>query len=346
MKNKGKQPAPGLLPRAEPLPRVTIQLPIFNEMYVADRLIDAVCEMDYPRELLEIQVLDDSTDETTEIAELAVRRHAVARLRHQLPAPGRSPRLQGRRARGGPARSPTASSSPFSTPTSSRRPTSCARRCRTSRDPKVGMVQARWGHINQDYSLLTKIQSILLDAHFVLEHGGRNRAGCFFNFNGTAGIWRREAIARRRRLAARHADRRPRPQLPRAAARLALRVPAGPRRAGRSAGRDELASSRSSTAGRRARSRPASSCCRASCARTSRSAVKAEAFFHLTANFNYLLMCAAVGPDVPGDVRPLQHGLDRDAADRHPAVLRGHAVGRQLLHRRRSASCIPTGGSG
>ena len=62
-------------------------------------------------------------------------------------------------------------------------------------DPKIGMVQARWGHINQDYSLLTKIQSILLDAHFVLEHGGRNRAGCFFNFNGTAGVWRREAIA-------------------------------------------------------------------------------------------------------------------------------------------------------
>jgi cellulose synthase/poly-beta-1,6-N-acetylglucosamine synthase-like glycosyltransferase len=61
-------------------------------------------------------------------------------------------------------------------------------------DEKVGMVQARWGHINQDYSLLTKIQSILLDAHFVIEHGGRNRAGCFFNFNGTAGIWRRETI--------------------------------------------------------------------------------------------------------------------------------------------------------
>ncbi len=61
-------------------------------------------------------------------------------------------------------------------------------------DPKVGMVQARWGHINQDYSLLTKIQSILLDGHFVLEHGGRNRAGCFFNFNGTAGMWRRRTI--------------------------------------------------------------------------------------------------------------------------------------------------------
>src|SRR4051812_34320717 len=76
MKNKGRQPAPRVLPATGPFPRVTIQLPIFNEMYVADRLIDAVVEMDYPAELLEIQVLDDSTDETTEIAKLAVRRHA------------------------------------------------------------------------------------------------------------------------------------------------------------------------------------------------------------------------------------------------------------------------------
>ena len=78
MKNRDKAPDPDLPPPPlQPLPRVTIQLPIYNEMYVADRLIDAVCEMDYPRDLLEIQVLDDSTDETTEIAELAVRRHAA-----------------------------------------------------------------------------------------------------------------------------------------------------------------------------------------------------------------------------------------------------------------------------
>ena len=78
-------------------------------------------------------------------------------------------------------------------------------------DPKVGMVQVRWGHINRDYSLLTQVQSILLDGHFILEHGGRNRAGRFFNFNGTAGIWRREAIVDGGRLAARHPDRGPRP---------------------------------------------------------------------------------------------------------------------------------------
>src|SRR4026208_1302023 len=78
MKNRGKAPDPALPPRAlANLPRVTVQLPIYNEMYVADRLIDAVCEMDYPRELLEIQVLDGSTDETPDVAELAVRRHAA-----------------------------------------------------------------------------------------------------------------------------------------------------------------------------------------------------------------------------------------------------------------------------
>src|SRR5216117_2599274 len=75
MKNRGKAPIP--TPPLTKLPRVTIQLPIYNEMYVADRLIEAVCEIDYPRDLLEIQVLDDSTDETTEISELAVRRHAA-----------------------------------------------------------------------------------------------------------------------------------------------------------------------------------------------------------------------------------------------------------------------------
>src|SRR6187551_3450703 len=77
MKNRGKAPNPALPPPLADLPRVTVQLPIYNEMYVADRLIEAICELDYPRELLEIQVLDDSTDETTEIAELAVRRHAA-----------------------------------------------------------------------------------------------------------------------------------------------------------------------------------------------------------------------------------------------------------------------------
>src|SRR4029450_3507139 len=191
MKNKGR--APEVPPLPDPLPRVTIQLPIFNEMYVADRLIDAVCEMDYPTERLEIQVLDDSNDETQDIAESAGQSHAATgvnlRYLHRVDRRGyKAGALEaGLREASGefiaifdadfiPSRDFLQRTLPHFT------------------DSGVGMVQARWGHINQDYSLLTKIQSILLDAHFVLEHGGRNRAGCFFNFNGTAGVWRRKAI--------------------------------------------------------------------------------------------------------------------------------------------------------
>ncbi len=192
MKNKAKAPAP--LPPPDPLPRVTIQLPIFNEMYVADRLIDAVCEMEYPKELLEIQVLDDSTDETRGIAELAVRRHAAhgfdIKYLHRVDRRGfKAGALEAglKQATGDFVSIFDADFIP---------PADFLKRALPyfTTDPTIGMVQARWGHINQDYSLLTKIQSILLDAHFVLEHGGRNRAGCFFNFNGTAGVWRREAI--------------------------------------------------------------------------------------------------------------------------------------------------------
>jgi len=192
MKNKDKAPAP--LPPLEVLPKVTVQLPIFNEMYVADRLIGAVCEMDYPKELLEIQVLDDSTDETTEIAELAVRRHAARGFNiHYLHRVDRTGYKAGA-LEAGLKQSTSGFVAIFDADFIP--PVDFLKRTLPyfETDPKIGMVQARWGHINQDYSLLTKIQSILLDAHFVLEHGGRNRAGCFFNFNGTAGIWRRTAI--------------------------------------------------------------------------------------------------------------------------------------------------------
>ena len=192
MKNRDKVPiAP---PPLRDFPPVTIQLPIYNEMYVADRLIDAVCEMSYPRELLQIQVLDDSTDETTDIAELAVRRHAARGFNitylHRVDRRGYKAGALEAGLKEANGRFIAIFDADFIPPQDFL--------LRTlpffAVDPKIGMVQARWGHINHDYSLLTKIQSILLDAHFVLEHGGRNRAGCFFNFNGTAGVWRREAI--------------------------------------------------------------------------------------------------------------------------------------------------------
>jgi cellulose synthase/poly-beta-1,6-N-acetylglucosamine synthase-like glycosyltransferase len=192
MKNRDKAPVP--LPEPAVLRAVTVQLPIFNEMYVADRLINAVCEMDYPRELLEIQVLDDSTDETTVIAELAVRRHASRgfniKYLHRVDRTGFKAGALEAGLKEAAAPFIAIFDADFIPPKDFLRRTLPY----FENDSKVGMVQARWGHINQDYSLLTKIQAILLDAHFVLEHGGRNRAGCFFNFNGTAGVWRRGAI--------------------------------------------------------------------------------------------------------------------------------------------------------
>jgi cellulose synthase/poly-beta-1,6-N-acetylglucosamine synthase-like glycosyltransferase len=188
-RNNGAKAGPPL----DPLPVVTIQLPLYNEMYVADRLIEAVCRMEYPREKLEIQVLDDSTDETRGIAELAVRRFAAEgvdiKYLHRTDRRGyKAGALEEglKTARG----EFVAIFDADFIPTTDFLP----RLMPYFADAKVAMVQARWGHINQDYSLLTKIQSILLDGHFVLEHGGRNRSGRFFNFNGTAGIWRRIAI--------------------------------------------------------------------------------------------------------------------------------------------------------
>jgi len=191
MKNKDRVPVPNGTLAA--LPRVTIQLPIYNEMYVADRLIDAVCQLDYPPELLEVQVLDDSTDETRSVAERAVRRNADQGI--DIKYLHRTDRT-GYKAGALEAGMKVATGQFIAIFDADFIPTTdfLRRTVPFFADSKVAMVQARWGHINQDYSLLTKVQSILLDAHFVLEHGSRNRSGHFFNFNGTAGIWRREAI--------------------------------------------------------------------------------------------------------------------------------------------------------
>src|ERR1051326_6611111 len=191
MRHRDKEPT--RQPPLDPLPIVTIQLPRYNQMYVADRRIGAVCPIDYPRDRLEVQVLDDSTDETRSIAELATRRLAEQGIDikyfHRTDRTGfKAGALEAglRVARGEFIAIFDADFIPTSDFLAELMP--------HFRNPRVGMVQARWGHINQDYSLLTKIQAILLDGHFILEHGGRNRGGRFFNFNGTAGVWRRQAI--------------------------------------------------------------------------------------------------------------------------------------------------------
>jgi len=175
------------------LPRVTVQLPLYNERYVVERLIEAVCDLDYPRDRLQIQVLDDSTDDTTRIA-----RELVEKKREQgididlLHREDRTGYKAGALQEG--LQSATGEfvavfDADFVPESDFLRET-----IHYFSDPELGMVQARWQFFNRDYSLLTRAQAILLDGHFVLEHTARNRSGRFFNFNGTAGIWRRRAI--------------------------------------------------------------------------------------------------------------------------------------------------------
>ncbi len=287
MKNRDKEPKAG--PALNPLPVITIQLPLYNEMYVADRLIDAVCSIEYPRELLEIQVLDDSTDETRAIAGLAVSRWSARgvdiKYLHRRDRTGYKAGAleQGLKvARGefvGIFDADFIPTTDFLT-----------RLMPHFADAKVGMVQARWGHINADYSLLTKIQAILLDGHFVLEHGGRNRGGRFFNFNGTAGVWRRSAIQDaggwQHDTLTEDLDLSYRAQLRgwRFVFVSDLIAPA------------EVPVEMNAFKSQQHRwAKGSIQTCRKLLPRILRSnlplGVKVEAFFHLTANFNYILMC-------------------------------------------------------
>ncbi len=175
------------------LPRVTVQLPMFNEQFVIDRLIEAVCAMAYPRDRLEIQVLDDSTDETEEVAQDIVARYAA--LGHPIVYIHRTNR-HGFKAGALDAGLKVAKGEFVAIFDADFVPPAdwLMKVIHHFAEPDVGMVQTRWTHLNRDYSMLTQVEAILLDGHFVLEHGARVRSGEFFNFNGTAGMWRRQAI--------------------------------------------------------------------------------------------------------------------------------------------------------
>lgn len=186
-------PKPARQYSEDELPKVTIQLPLFNEMYVVERLLESVVQIDYPHGKLEIQVLDDSTDETQQIAAAAVKRHAEAG--HNIVYIHRDNR-EGFKAGALEAGLKVASGELVAIFDADFRPRpDCIRKMvHYFTEEKVGVVQFRWSHINADYNVLTRIQSVLLDGHFVIEHTSRNRSGGFFNFNGTAGMWRRQAI--------------------------------------------------------------------------------------------------------------------------------------------------------
>lgn len=180
-------------PSPRPLPRVTIQLPVFNEANVAERLIRSAAAIRYPSHLLEVQVLDDSSDQTRDIVDEAAaeaRRSGVAvdilrrSARTGFKAGALAEGLE--KARGELLLILDADFLPS--------PDLLERVIPHFADPRVAVVQARWGHLNANRSLLTRAQALMLDGHFVLEHGGRATAGLFFNFNGSGGIWRRSAI--------------------------------------------------------------------------------------------------------------------------------------------------------
>jgi cellulose synthase/poly-beta-1,6-N-acetylglucosamine synthase-like glycosyltransferase len=175
------------------LPIITVQLPLFNEMYVVGRLVKAVTEIDYPREKLQIQVLDDSTDETVRIAEETVEKYSQLGFDiHYIHRDDRTGFKAGalenglQHAKGELLAIFDADFVP--------KPDCLRKLVDFFTDPVVGCAQMRWSHINANYNLLTKLQTIMLDGHFVVEQTTRNRTGGFFNFNGTAGIWRRSAI--------------------------------------------------------------------------------------------------------------------------------------------------------
>jgi len=177
----------------EDLPRVTVQLPIFNEQYVVDRLLDSICKLQYPREKLDIQLLDDSTDETVEVARALVERYAAmgypVTYHHRTNREGFKAGALAEGLKTAKGEFIAIFDADFVPPEDF-----LMKVIHHFTNPKVGMVQTRWTHINRNYSFLTEVEAILLDGHFVLEHSGRARSDVFFNFNGTAGMWRRTAI--------------------------------------------------------------------------------------------------------------------------------------------------------
>ena len=175
------------------LPTVTVQLPIYNELYVSERVIKAACAMEYPAEKLQIQVLDDSTDETKTLIA-----HVVAELQaegvnivheHRTDRSGYKAGALAEGMKTATGEFVAIFDADFVPPTDF-----LLRTIPEFDDPEVAFVQGRWGHLNRDYSWLTRVQALTIDGHFLVEQAGRGLAGYWFNFNGTAGIWRAEAI--------------------------------------------------------------------------------------------------------------------------------------------------------
>lgn len=180
--------------RFERLPRVTIQLPLYNERYVVERLLEQTVKMDYPADLLQIQVLDDSTDDTHPYTETLVERYRERGCNieylHRTNRHGFKAGALQEGLKSATGEFVAVFDADFLPPTDF-----LHRTIHHFADPKVGVVQTRWTYLNREYNLLTEIQAMLLDGHFVLEQAARAGSGRYFNFNGTAGILRVKAIS-------------------------------------------------------------------------------------------------------------------------------------------------------
>lgn len=181
------------LDKPEEVPFVTIQLPVYNELYVMERLLNNISLLEYPKDKLEIQVLDDSTDESfqstaEQIAELQKTGLDIVHLSREDRVGFKAGALKEglKTAKGEFIAIFDADFLP--------KPDWLKRTIPYFKDEEIGVVQTRWGHLNRDYSLLTRVQAFALDAHFTLEQVGRNSKGHFINFNGTAGVWRKQCI--------------------------------------------------------------------------------------------------------------------------------------------------------
>lgn len=183
-----------LPPPLSRFPRVTVQLPLYNERYVVSRLINAAARLDWPRERLEIQVLDDSADNTMRITQAAVRHWQRQGVNiHLVRREDRAGFKAGALAHGlamAAGEFIAIFDADFVPPPDFLRRTIP----HLLADPALGVVQARWGHLNDDYSLLTRAEALAIDAHFLVEQPARDRSGLYLNFNGTAGVWRRKCI--------------------------------------------------------------------------------------------------------------------------------------------------------
>lgn len=172
-------------------PMVTVQLPLYNEKYVVERLLDAVATLDYPADKLEIQILDDSDDETSALVQQKIQQYPHLQFQH-IQRPDRSGYKAGalkyglELAKGEYIAIFDADFIP--------KPYFLKRTVPYFSDGKTGMVQTRWTHLNKTYSLLTRLQAFALDAHFYIEQVGRNSLSAYINFNGTAGVWRKQTI--------------------------------------------------------------------------------------------------------------------------------------------------------